>query len=388
MEDASDAIRRRFEMVRPHLTESQRRVWLGAEASGWGPGGVTAVAAATGVAPTTVRRGQVEIAALPEPGAEPSRRSRRPGAGRKTAEAHDDALVAALESLMDPPDHGAATALRWTTSSVRALTRELRSDGHQISEFVVRRLLHQRGYQLHGASSAPQGVRGVQFLYLNGMVLTHLSAGDPVIMVRPSREQHADAAPSQPSPRAAARVGAPGSGTFGYDLAGAGPAGGWSPAPPNRGTAQFALDAVLSWWERMGRGEYPRTTRLMICHNVDGPDGFRSAWLAGLASLAGSTGLAVTCCYLPAGTWRWEGVGPGVGSHLEIPRDDGPQDRHHVIIREIRRPGAADAGQGPAAAPAPRSSHSARTAGALFRHELHGEWNVTAETVKHPNGTP
>ena len=72
--------------MRPHLSEFQRRLWLGAEAAELGPGGVAVVAEATGVTVDTVRRGRAEAAGaqVPVPG-----RSRRPGGGRKRAEAHD-----------------------------------------------------------------------------------------------------------------------------------------------------------------------------------------------------------------------------------------------------------------------------------------------------------
>ena len=60
MADLADSLARRFAVVRPHLSEFARRLWLGAEAAELGPGGVAVVAAATGVAADTVRRGRKE----------------------------------------------------------------------------------------------------------------------------------------------------------------------------------------------------------------------------------------------------------------------------------------------------------------------------------------
>ena len=48
---------RRFEVLRPHLTEFQRRLWLGTEAAELGSDGVAVVAHAAGVAADAVRRG-------------------------------------------------------------------------------------------------------------------------------------------------------------------------------------------------------------------------------------------------------------------------------------------------------------------------------------------
>ena len=120
MADLADSVARRYAVMRPHLSEFQRRLWLGAEAAELGPGGVAVVAAATGVAADTVRRGRKEADDGIGPGAG---RSRRAGGGRKRAEAHDEELVAAFESLIDPVTRGdPMSPLRWTSKSIRALT--------------------------------------------------------------------------------------------------------------------------------------------------------------------------------------------------------------------------------------------------------------------------
>src|SRR5258708_4042742 len=103
MSVAVESLARRYEALRPHLTERQRRLWLGAEARERGGGGPGVVAQAVGVAADTVRRGRAE---LEDPVAPPAGVSRRPGGGRKRAETHDPELVAALERLVDPDSRG------------------------------------------------------------------------------------------------------------------------------------------------------------------------------------------------------------------------------------------------------------------------------------------
>src|ERR1700682_1571788 len=73
-----EPIRERFSAVAPFLDERGRRLVAAAEAFAAGYGGITAVAMATGVAPSTIGRGLKELAQD-----EPSERIRRPGAGRK-----------------------------------------------------------------------------------------------------------------------------------------------------------------------------------------------------------------------------------------------------------------------------------------------------------------
>ena len=124
MADLAESLAERFSLVRPHLTELQQRLWLGAEASVLGSGGVAVVAAAVGAATDTVRRGRTEVRAAD--GVPAMGRSRQPGGGRKRAETHDHDLVAALESLIDPVTRGdPMSPLRWTSKSTRKLATAL-----------------------------------------------------------------------------------------------------------------------------------------------------------------------------------------------------------------------------------------------------------------------
>lgn len=191
MADLVDSVARRYAVLRPHLNEFQRRLWLGAEAAELGPGGVAVVAAATGAAADTVRRGRSEAADGLAPAAG---RSRRAGGGRKRAEVHDVALVADFDELIDPVTRGdPMSPLRWTSKSIRALTAALRQKGHQVSDFVVRRLLREGGYSMQANVKAAEGGqhpdRDAQFGYLNDQARDHLGTGDPVISVDAKKKE-------------------------------------------------------------------------------------------------------------------------------------------------------------------------------------------------------
>jgi hypothetical protein len=110
-----ESLVRRYDALKGHLIERQRRLWLGAEARELGAGGVRIVADAVSVSPDTVRRGRTE---LDDPAPPPPGRSRGPGGGRKRAEEHDPELVAALDKLVDPDSRGdPMTPLRRTSKS-------------------------------------------------------------------------------------------------------------------------------------------------------------------------------------------------------------------------------------------------------------------------------
>ena len=185
MPDAVESLASRFEVLKPHLNERQRRLWLGAEARELGSGGVGIVAQAVGVAGDTVRRGRAE---LQEPAPLPYPRSRKPGGGRKRAEAGDPTLVAALDKLVDPVTRGdPMSPLRWTSKSLRTLAKALQEQGHQVSEQIVRRLLREAGYSLQANAKTLEGGqhpdRDGQFTYLADQASEHLAAGAPVVSV-------------------------------------------------------------------------------------------------------------------------------------------------------------------------------------------------------------
>ena len=83
--------------------------------------------------------------------------------------------------------------LRWTSKSIRALTAALREKGHQVSDFVVRRLLREGGYSMQANVKTAEGGqhvdRDAQFGYLNDRAVEHMSSGDPVISVDAKKKE-------------------------------------------------------------------------------------------------------------------------------------------------------------------------------------------------------
>src|SRR5262249_48495427 len=109
MQDATviERIRQKFLALDAVLVERSRRQWAAAEARDYGYGGVTAVAAATGLARDTVAAGLRELEYRESHPNEPvSERLRRNGAGRRCSTESDPALVAALEALLEPLTRG------------------------------------------------------------------------------------------------------------------------------------------------------------------------------------------------------------------------------------------------------------------------------------------
>src|ERR1700674_3605532 len=105
------------------MDERARRLWAGTEAGAIGWGGVAAVARATSMAISTVRKGRDEARA----GARRDDvvRDRRSGGKRPYEIAHPE-VWPALEGLVDPITRGdPESPLRWTCKSTRVLSDEL-----------------------------------------------------------------------------------------------------------------------------------------------------------------------------------------------------------------------------------------------------------------------
>ena len=122
-----DEIRWRWQLAGPFLDERGRRLFAANEALALGYGGVTATAAATGMARSTINRGIDELQAGRN---EIGRRVRRPGGGRKSAVTHQPGLPAALEALIEDAIRGdPCSPLRWVSRSQRHLVKALAERG-------------------------------------------------------------------------------------------------------------------------------------------------------------------------------------------------------------------------------------------------------------------
>ena len=99
----TDAIRLRWEAVGANLDERGRRLFAAAEVQAAGYGALKAVAEITGIARSTINRGEDELnmaASLPKG------QIRRAGGGRKAVAAKDPGLVPALERIVGPATLG------------------------------------------------------------------------------------------------------------------------------------------------------------------------------------------------------------------------------------------------------------------------------------------
>ncbi len=194
MQGTAESIKAKFVVLQPWLDERTRRLWAAVEAQSLGRGGISRVAAATGLSRNTVRGGlrELESGAMAAPA--PGQRQRRPGGGRPRRLAQDPQLATALERKLEAVTRGDPMApLRWTCASAARLAQELRSEGHTISERTVNRLLHGLGYSLQANRKTLEGKqhpdRDAQFLHINRRVQEFQQRGEPVVSVDANKKE-------------------------------------------------------------------------------------------------------------------------------------------------------------------------------------------------------
>ena len=395
MSAVMESLVRRYDAIRPHLTERQRRVWLGSEARELGSGGVGIVADAVGVSPDTVRRGRAE---LDDPEPLPVCRSRGPGGGRKRAEEHDPDLPAALDKLVDPDSRGdPMTPLRWTSKSLRGLADQLSTQGHRVSATLVGRLLHEAGYSLQANSKTLEGAqhpdRDAQFRHIGDTVAAALAAGMPVVSVDCKKKELVgryknngkDYRPAGDPEKVEVHdfIGEAGKAIpYGvYDL---GTNTGWVSVGTDHETAAFAVNTLRTWWNTQGRHTHPDADQLLITADSGGSNGNRRrTWKTELATLAAETGLAISVCHLPPGTSKWNKIEHRLFSQITMNWRGRPLTSHETILKLI---GATTTATGlTVTATLDTASYptgikiSDREMAALpiTRNEFHGDWNYT-----------
>ncbi|EQD27149.1 Rhodopirellula transposase family protein [mine drainage metagenome] len=345
-------IKTRYGALGPLMDERMRRQWAATEAQTCGWGGLSAVSAATGLSRNTIRKGLAEIAARKKnPRAKVTSRVRTTGGGRKRLTESDPGLTQALERLVDPMTRGdPMSPLRWTCKSTSSLAEALTLQEHPISAWSVGALLKAAGYSLQSNRKTKEGSshpdRNAQFEYINAAVRRFQQSGQPVISVdtkkkeavgpfkNGGREWQPRGAPEEvdvhdfPDPQLGKVV------PYGvFDLS---QNEGWVSVGIGHDTAQFAVQAIGRWWQKMGRKRYPHAQKLLITADGGGSNGSRCRlWKVALQELATHGGIPIHVCHFPPGTSKWNQIEHRMFCHITQNWRGRPLVSHEVIINLI-----------------------------------------------------
>jgi len=347
--DAEQLVRQKWRLLKATMDERTRRLWVGAEAGAIGYGGVAAVARATGMAISTVRKGRDEARA----GARPEdvvnvRRS----TGKRPYEAENPEVWPALEKLVDPLTRGdPESPLRWTCKSTHVLSAEMFAQyGIRISDGTVAKLLREHGYSLQAPNKSAEGAqhpdRNAQFEHINARAEECIEHETPVISVdtkkkelvgnfaNAGREWQPEGEPElvdvHDFPGDAVGKAIP----YGvYDVAAN---DGFVSVGVDHDTPVFAVTSIETWWKQVGVKRYPKAREIFVTADAGGSNGYRSrVWKRELQRFADKHGIAVRVSHFPPGTSKWNKVEHRLFSFISMNWRGRPLRSYETIINLI-----------------------------------------------------
>jgi hypothetical protein len=330
--DAERQVRDKWRLLKATMDERQRRLWAGAEADVIGFGGVAAVARATKLAISTVRKGRDEARGGAK--REDVVNVRRSAGPRPFEEMHPE-VWPALEKLVDPVTRGdPESPLRWTCKSTPVLAAELFAQhGIRISDKTVAKLLRQQDYSLQAPNKAAEGKqhpdRNAQFEHINKTSETCLERGVPVISVdtkqkelvgdfkNGGREWQPKGEPEivdvHDFPQDAVGKAIP----YGvYDVAAN---DGFVSVGVDHDTPVFAVTTIDAWWKQVGSQRYPKAREIFITADAGGSNAYRArVWKHELQRLADKLDIAIRVSHFPPGTSKWNKIEHRLFSFISI----------------------------------------------------------------------
>ena len=346
--DSEQLVRQKWRLLKATMDERARRLWAGAEAGAIGYGGVVAVARATGMAISTVRKGRDEARA----GARLDDVVKvRRSSGKRPFDVARPEVWPALEKLVDPLTRGdPESPLRWTCKSTHALSTELFAQGIRVSDKTVAKLLREHGYSLQAPNKSVEGAqhpdRNAQFEHINAKAQDCIARGVPVISVdtkkkelvgnfknagrewQPQDEPELVDVHDFPSDAVGTAI------PYGvYDLAAN---DGFVSVGVDHDTPVFAVTSIEAWWKQVGSKRYPNAREIFITADAGGSNGYRShVWKQQLQRITDKLNIAIRVSHFPPGTSKWNKVEHRLFSFISINWRGRPLRTYETLINLI-----------------------------------------------------
>lgn len=345
----------KYRLLDEHLDEYALRLCAAADSMSLGHGGVTLIAKASGLSRTTIHAGLKELKAVEQipanSGRAAQRRVRRAGGGRKKLSQLDNDLIKDLDRLVDPVTRGDPDSpLRWTCKSTTKLAKELRSQGHSISQRSVWTLLDQLGYSLQSNRKRLEGSnhpdRDAQFQHIANQVKRFQERGQPVISVDTKKKElvgrykndgqewqkKGEPEPVNVHDFADKELGK----VIPYGVYDVTRNKGWVSIGITHDTAEFAVATIRHWWQTVGQLAYPQAAEILITADGGGSNGSRvRLWKRELQRLADDLGLTIQVCHFPPGTSKWNKIEHRMFSYISANWRGRPLTSRAVVVNLI-----------------------------------------------------
>ena len=309
-----EPIRQRWTSFGSKLDERGRRLFAAAEVKAAGHGGMAAVSEITGIARSTIQRGLLDLDTPALAGS----RVRREGGGRREIADTNPTLIKDLRTLAEPATMGdPMRPLTWVSSPAK-LADALKERGHDVCRNTVDKLLatkleysRQFNRKTHEGASHPD--RNAQFEHINAKVVAAQAKAEPVISVDTKKKElvgNYRNGGSDYEDKALGKV-------VPYGVYDIGANAGWISLGITSDTAEFAVQSIRTWIERVGRERYPDMSELTITADCGGSNGARvRLWKVELQKLADETGLTLNVHHYPPGTSKWNTIEHRMFCHI------------------------------------------------------------------------
>lgn len=240
--------------------------------------------------------------------------------------------------------------LKWTRKTTKKIAKALEQIGICVSANTVARLLKKLKFRLrvnHKKRSKASPVdRDRQFRRIKRLRKQFALQGDPIISVDAKKRElignfkNAGVAWRQEARETLDH-------DFRSDAEGIGiPYGLYDPVADrgfvvvgtSRGTAQFAVDCLSTWWRMEGRIRYPDSKHLLVLADGGGGNGSRcTVWMARLQQkVCDRYGITVTVCHYPPGASKWNPVEHFLFNNISSNWEGEPLDSYEKILKFIR----------------------------------------------------
>lgn len=229
---------------------------------------------------------------------------------------HQPELLCAIEDIISPHTvDDPINPLKWTSKSLRKISKALQNIGYEVSHEIVRKCLMELNYSLQSNKKTKEGGnhpdRDAQFEFINELSKDFISHKEPVISVdckkkelvgeyknsgqewivvkNPTEVNVYDFIDKTNGKSCSHGV---------YDIQNN---FGWVNVGISSDTANFVVSTIRDWWNQEGRKMYSSSKHLYINIDGGGSNGYRdNLWKAELQNFCNESKLTIICESLSA----------------------------------------------------------------------------------------
>ncbi len=111
---------------------------------------------------------------------------------------------------------------------------------------------------------------------------------------------------------------------------------GWVSVGISSDTAEFAVETIRKWWNKMGKKSYKKAKKLMITADSGGSNSARGRlWKVELQKFANETGLEVEVSHFPPATSKWNKIEHRMFSYITQNWRGKPLCSYEIIVNLI-----------------------------------------------------